>query len=392
MTIEEREHEKRQKTVQNHLKECGAYAAIVSNKTNLYYLLGQIVEGYLFVPAEGEVVLFVKRPSSLFIKSAKIVPIRKPENMMLQLEGTIPHQSLLLLEFDDLTYNEYLRLSALFPNQRLQNLTPLLREVRSIKSEYEIELFRRSAKKQADVYASIPSYFREGMSDNDLFYEVEYNMRKAGHLGLFKIFGKSMEQFMGCILTGDNAAAPSPYDFALGGAGMHPSTPGGSNGTLLKEGMTVMVDISGNFYGYQSDMSRAFAIGRLPDIAYEAHNLCLQIDREVAQAIRPGITTGGELYDIAISRVQASGFAPYFMGITQKAGFIGHGIGLEINELPLLAPRQKKPFLPGMVFALEPKIVLPGIGPVGVENSYAVTETSVEKLTILTEDLVNLIN
>ena len=74
----------------------------------------------------------------------------------------------------------------------------------------------------------------------------------------------------------------------------------------------------------------------------------------------------------------------------KKAKFIGHGIGLEINEMPVLAPRMKQELEPGMVFALEPKIVLPGIGPVGIENSWVVTAEGVEKLTLCKEEIVEL--
>ena len=85
-----------------------------------------------------------------------------------------------------------------------------------------------------------------------------------------------------------------------------------------------------------------------------------------------------------------AGMADYFMGVGQKAKFIGHGIGLEINEAPVIAPRMKQELEPGMVFALEPKIVLPGVGPVGIENSWAVGAEGLEKLTICEESIIEL--
>ena len=97
-----------------------------------------------------------------------------------------------------------------------------------------------------------------------------------------------------------------------------------------------------------------------------------------------------DLYNLAIDIVTKAGFADNFMGATQKAKFIGHGIGLEINEMPVLAPRMKQELEPGMVFALEPKIVLLGIGPVGIENSWVVTAEGVEKLTLCKEEIVEL--
>ncbi|WP_032566493.1 M24 family metallopeptidase, partial [Bacteroides fragilis] len=202
-------------------------------------------------------------------------------------------------------------------------------------------------------------------------------------------FSSSMEIFMGSVLTGDNAAYPSPYDFALGGEGLDPALPGGLNKTPLKEGQSVMVDLGGNFNGYMGDMSRVFSVGKLSDEAYTAHQVCLDIQEAVSSMAQPGVVCE-DLYNAAINIVTKAGFADKFMGISQQAKFIGHGIGLEINEAPVLAPRMKQELEPGMVFALEPKIVIPGVGPVGIENSWAVTPEGVEKLTICNEEIIEL--
>ena len=166
-----------------------------------------------------------------------------------------------------------------------------------------------------------------------------------------------------------------------------PALPGGVNGTLLSKGQSVMVDLGGNFNGYMCDMSRVFSVGKLTDEAYAAHQVCLDIQEEVANMAKPGVVCE-DLYNKAIDMVTKAGFADNFMGIDQKAKFIGHGIGLEINEAPVLAPRVKQELEPGMVFALEPKIVLPGVGPVGIENSWAVTAEGVEKLTLCNEEII----
>lgn len=147
-----------------------------------------------------------------------------------------------------------------------------------------------------------------------------------------------------------------------------------------------MVDMGGNFYGYMGDMSRVFSIGKLPEKAYAAHQTCLDVQATVIEKAKPGAVCE-DLYNTAIDIVTKAGFADYFMGVAQKAKFIGHGIGLEINEAPVLAPRMKQELEPGMVFALEPKIVLPGVGPLGIENSWVVTADGVEKLTLCKEEI-----
>ena len=367
----------------------GIDAALITCNVNLIYTYGRVVSGYLYLPLQAPAQLFVKRPNNL--AGEYVRPIRKPEQLPdLLKECGLALPARLMLEGDELSYNEYGRLAACFPEAEVLPCgTELIRRARSVKTEMEVELFRRSGAAHARAYAQIPSVYKPGMTDRQLSIEIERLMRLEGCLGIFRVFGRSMEIFMGSVLTGNNAAAPSPYDFALGGEGLDDSLPGGANGTLLQAGQSVMVDLGGNFYGYMCDMSRVYSIGRLPQKAYDAHQACLEAQAEVTALAKPGVT-GEALYQKAVEVVEKAGFADYFMGIGQKAKFVGHGIGLEINESPVLAPRMKQELEPGMAFALEPKIVLPEIGPVGIENSWAVTSDGVEKLTQAPEEIVSL--
>lgn len=365
----------------------GIDALIIATNVNMIYANGAMVSGYLYIPLNAPSILFVKRPNN--VVGEHVMPIRKPEQLPeLIAQCGLPMPTKLALEGDELTYREYLRLAACFPNvEVVPCATSLVREARSVKTEQEVELFRRSGKLHAQAYAQIPSLYRAGMTDSELSIEVERLMRQSGCLGIFRVFGQSMEIFMGSLLAGDNAAVASPYDFALGGEGLHPSLPGGANGTLLKEGESFMVDMAGNYYGYMSDMSRVYAIGSLSQEAYKAHQVCIDIQNEIADHVKPGVVCES-LYQMAMERVRRAGFADYFMGVEQKARFIGHGVGLEINESPVIASRISTILEPGMVFALEPKIVLPGVGPLGIENTWVVTAEGVEKLTNAPEEIV----
>ena len=367
----------------------GIDAALITCNVNLIYTYGRVVSGYLYLPLNAPVRLFIKRPND--IEGEHIHPIRKPEQITgLLKECGLPLPVKLMLEGDELPFTEYNRLAACFPETEVVSCgTALIRQARSIKTPIEIEMFRRSGIAHAKAYEQIPSVYQPGMTDRQLSVEIERLMRLEGCLGIFRVFGQSMEIFMGSLLAGDNAAVPSPYDFALGGKGLDPSLPGGVSGTLLQAGQCFMVDMGGNFYGYMGDMSRVFSIGKLPEQAYAAHQPCLEIQEEIVAIAKPG-TVCEDMYNKAIEIVTKAGFADYFMGVDQKAKFIGHGIGLEINEMPVLAPRMKQELEPGMVFALEPKIVLPGIGPVGIENSWAVTTDGLEKLTLCKEEIIEL--
>jgi Xaa-Pro aminopeptidase len=364
-------------------------AALIACNTNLLYTCGQIVDGYLYLPLGSPACLFVKRPGT--IAGEHIHSIGKPEQIagILKEQG-LPVPATVMLEGDELSFSEYNRLAALFAGSEAVNGTPLIRRARSIKTEMEIEMFRRAGIAHAKAYGKIPSVYRQGMTDVELSIEIERLMRLAGNLGLFRTFGRSMEIFMGSLLVGSNAAEASPFDFALGGKGLDPSAPVGASGMEIKKGQSVMVDYGGNFNGYMCDMTRVYSVGRLPEEAYTAHRVCLDIQETVASLAKPGAVCE-DLYNAAVDVATKAGFAGCFMGAGQKARFVGHGIGLEINEAPVLAPRIKTELEAGMVFALEPKIVLPEIGAVGIENSWVVTAGGVEKLTHCKEEITDLL-
>ena len=366
----------------------GIEAALITCNANLIYTNGCVISGYLYLPLHSPAIVFVKRPNNM--TGEHCFPIRKPEQMIEILkEQGLPIPTKIMLEGDELPYTEYCRLASLFPESEVVNGTPLIRQARSVKTPIEIEMFRRSGIAHTKAYDQIPNIYRPGMTDLEFSIEIERLMRLQGSLGIFRVFGRSMEIFMGSVLAGDNANHPSPYDFALGGQGIDPALPGGANKTPLKEGQSVMVDLGGNFNGYMGDMSRVFSIGKLTEEAYTAHQVCIDIQDHIASIAKPGVACE-TLYNAAIDMATKAGFADKFMGTKQQAKFIGHGIGIEINELPVLAPRVKQELEPGMVFALEPKIVIPGVGPVGIENSWVVTNEGIEKLTKCNEEIIEL--
>lgn len=374
--------------MQQAMQKINAGGCLLTVDVNLYYTTGRIYSGYFYLPAEGAPWFFVKRPNGL--TGDHVEYIRKPEQMAeLFASHGLEMPEKLLLEADELTYNDYIRLQKIFNPKETGNATAMMRELRRIKTPYEIEMFRISAERHAKTYAEIPECFRPGMTDLEFQYEIKKRMRKNGSIGLFRAFGANMDIFMGSILAGENAEVPSPFDFALGGGGIDASCPLGANGTTLKEGTAVMVDMAGNYTAYMTDMTRVFSVGRLPELAYRAHQTALLIESEIENIARPG-TPCAELYEIAAKITEKQGLGAYFMGTKQQAKFVGHGIGIQINELPVLTPRSKDRLEPNMVFALEPKYVIPGVGAVGIENSFLVTETGLEKITQFTEDIIQL--
>lgn len=332
------------------MKKSNISAILISTKANIYYLTGRIFTGYIYLPATGIPIFFVRRPIGL--QGDGTVYIHKPEQMPESLGLDTPES--LGLELDHLCYSQAERLMALFGAEtNYVNASPLMRTVRSIKTDHELELIRLSGIKQMSVYARIPRMFQEGMTDLELQVEIERKSRLEGCLGQFRISGDSMELFMGSVLTGENADTPCPYDFAMGGGGLDPSIPVGANETVIAEGQSVMVDVNGNYTGYMTDMTRTYYLGSLTDEAIRAHQCSMIICHTLETIGCPG-TPAKSLYEAAEKIVREHHLEAYFMGHKQHASFIGHGVGIEVNELPVFAPRSRDILQAGNVIALEP--------------------------------------
>lgn len=377
------EYELRLSRMREAMSSAGIDAMLLSDNADLYYITGRVFAGYIYLPSQGMPVYFVRRPVEM--QGDGIVYIRKPEEIPASV-GMLP-PSVLGLELDIIPYSATQRLMRLFPEARVENVSPLIRQVRAVKPPEALKMLRVSGAKHSYVYEQIPGLFHEGMSDYDLQIQIEYLSRREGCLGQFRISGDSMELYMGNILAGANADAPSPYDFAMGGAGMDPSLPVGANGTLIKPGTTVMVDVNGNYTGYMTDMTRVFALGSLPQLALKAHQCSIDIHRALAGMMRPGVEAKA-LWQKAENIAVEAGLKSYYMGHRQHAGFIGHGVGIEINELPVIAPRSRDLIAENNVIALEPKFVIPNVGAVGIENTYIVHSDSVECITTAPEEII----
>ena len=368
--------------VSSQLKASGTEAMLAGDNATLYYLTGRVFAGYAYITDAGEATFFIRRPVEL--EGDNVVYIHKPEHIPDHLTA-MPKS--IALELDITPYSAIGRLQAIFPEAKMVNASPMLQSARATKTAFEIEKIRQSGIRQERVYRLIPKLYRPGMTDLELQVEIERASRLEGCLGQFRISGTSMELYMANLLVGDNADNPTPYDFAMGGAGLDPSLPVGCNGTEIRPGESVMADVNGNYTGYMTDMTRTFALGELSPIAIKAHQCSIDICRELSAMARPG-TPAKTLYVKAEEMAKEAGLHEYFMGHRQKAGFVGHGLGIEINEHPVIAPRSRDIIAEGNVFALEPKFVIPGTGAVGIENTYCVGADKTECLTNAPEPII----
>lgn len=393
MLLTSSEQQLRLSKVQTKMQEQGVQSLLLRSVPAFLYLTGSVSLGYIFIPSQGEPIIFLERPYSRepWYNLQQVHYIRKPEMMPevlekygYQLSGSTA------TELSQIPVAEYNRLANISSDKSYActDASTLMREVRMIKTDEEIKEIRRNAQQHMKLYQTAPTLFKRGMTDLEWQYELEHEMRRLGSIGVFRCFGWRMEIFMGNLITGKNAEAPAPYDFAMGGAGSM-AMPFGANGTPIKEGQTVMVDMAGNYSEYTTDITRTFALGTPSELAMKAHRLSVELHHWFMEKVRPGVEISS-IYNYCIQRVEEENLSAYFMGTDFQSKFVGHGHGLEINEPPVLTPRWKGCFQENMSIAFEPKFVIPETGAVGVENCYIITNEKAECISPLPMDIIPL--
>ncbi len=358
--------------VKEGMRRDGIRHALICDNSDILYLTGRVFRGFIYINVDMERPLyFLRMPNHL--KGEGITMIHRPEDIVPVLaEAGVDVSECPALELDAISWSRVRRVAKAFGfTGNPQNVYPAMRHARAAKTEAEQALVKASGVKQSLVYERIPHMYQEGMSDIELQIEIERGLRLEGDLGIFRVSGGEMEIFMGNVLTGENADTPSPYDFAMGGEGISPALPGGANGTVIKPGLPVMVDMNSNFNGYMTDMTRCYVVDEPVELAVRVNKLSIDICNALSDMMAPGVEAKA-LYEKALAMATEAGMEQFFMGHRHHAGFVGHGIGIEVNELPVLAPRSRDILEDGNVIAVEPKFVIPGMGAVGVENTYIV--------------------
>lgn len=358
------------------------------------YLTGTVMQGYIFVPLEGEPLFFLERPSSRkpWHNDERIHLVRKPElipDLLTEYGWSLTEKT--ALELGVMPVADFRRLRKLAQGGQVSDVdaSTLMRNVRSIKTNMELAEIRRNAEVHMELYRLAPSLYEPGMTDREWQHRLEYQMRRRGSIGTFRCYGWRMEIHMGNLVAGDNAQSPAPYDFAMGGAGVM-AMPFGADGTLLQRGMSIMVDMAGNYSEYTTDITRTYTIGEVHPLVQKAHNLSVELHTWFEENVKPGVEIQ-EVYNYCLDRVRSENLAEYFMGTEWQSKFVGHGLGLEINEPPVLTSRWPGCFEPNMVIAFEPKFVIPGAGPAGIENTYIITQDKADNISPLDPSLIPLL-
>ncbi len=381
------EHPSRVARLQDVLRSRDLAGALVLHAVDLYYLSGTRQNGALFVPSTGEPILLVRKGlarAQVECSGAEVRPFPPSRD----LGAALGARGRIGATFDAVPAATIEWWRRQLPAAELVDLSRAMRELRSVKSPLELATLREAGALLAGVLAGVPALLREGLRELDLSIEIERRLRAAGSLGSPRLRGFNAELLMGLALAGDSAAEPGAFDGPVTGRGLHPSYPNGASRRPIGRGEPIVLDWTAVHGGYVADMTRIAVVGELDPELARAFEAAVAIQAELAGALRPG-ATGDALWERARQLAEEAGLGDRFMGPPgEQVRFVGHGVGLELDELPLLAPGQTAPLVAGQVVAMEPKFVFPGRGAVGIENTWAITDDGAERLTGPLEDAI----
>lgn len=364
---------------------------LILQKVDMFYYSGTTQQGWLYIPSEGDALLMVfkdfnrAKQESGFEKVASLVSPKNIPQTLADYGYTVPKK--LGLELDVITAHQYLLLQKIFPDSHIVDISLQIRMQRAVKSDYEIGLMRRASQMADKVAGKIPELLEAGMTEIEFAGLIEAYARRLGHQGLIRMRMWDNDLFYGHIMAGPGAAVPSSLASPTGGRGLNPTIAQGPGFNVIKKNVPVLVDYVFVLDGYISDHTRIFSVGKLPDELLRAHDAMLEIQEMAKTAAIPGSITG-RLYDRMIEQAEVKGYKEYFMGADdRRIRFTGHGIGLELDEYPFIAKAQTLAIKKRMMIALEPKVVMPGKGVVGIENSLLVTDRGLESLTTYSDKI-----
>jgi Xaa-Pro aminopeptidase len=367
--------------------------AIVQANADVGYVAGSILDGWVLVPAAGEVRVLARRAAARVQAETcwQVERMVAVKQLVAELRAMGVERGRIALALDVVPAADYLKLASALPDATFTNLTHDLRSVRAVKSPWELEQHRLAALQVSEAMHTVAYQVVPGHTELDAARLAEGCLRGAGHQGVMRMRRFGGEMFFGQVCAGANAALPAALDAPLGGSGQYPPAGKGASRRELVAGDLLVLDLMGCHNGYLSDCTRVIAVGGLEAVdedLLDAQQWCVGVLEQVAVAARPGIAPS-TLYQLALDLAAEAGHADRFMGVApDQARFVGHGIGLEVDEYPFLARGFEDPLEPGMVFALEPKLVFPGRAAVGIEDAFVVTQTGVEALPALPREVL----
>ena len=355
------------------------------------YLSGSSQNGVVLVPAEGRARYFVRK--SLKRAHAESPLDVQPHPGRRELAATLreatPEGSRIGLSMDVMPAATYLWLVKSVTGRDFVDISGELRRLRATKSAWEIEQIRIASDQITTLFGEIGERIRPGITELELTGSVEGRLRQLGHGGTIRLRRPGADISMGTVVSGHSGMYPTNFDGPVGAPGPTPASSGGAGWKRLAAGETVMLDIVTSHNGYHADTTRTFFLGsQPPEPTSAAHEFCREILSRIESRLVPGAVCS-DIYRETAADAEKLGEPQGFMGFGEnRVRFFGHGVGLELDELPVIADKIDLVIEPGMVVAVEPKAFGTESGPVGIEDIYVVTASGCERLCPVTHDII----
>ncbi len=389
--------------LQAAMREANLDGVMATQNADIFYLSGAIQQAQVYLPVEGEPILMVRKhpgraeaDSPLGQGWGRIVAVRSLRDLPALIEEAGGRKPAAIgWELDTLpvlTSGAFER--ALQPlGAKHLDASMLFRRVRALKSDYEIAQIKRAAQVSDVIVKAAARYLREGISELEVAARVEAEARIAGHSGLQRMRFPGQEMHMGHVLAGESGAIPSFMNSPQGGPGLGPWAPFGAGRRLIRRGEPVLLDFASEWGGYISDQTRTLSVGKLSQFWLDAYSAMRAVQQHLERNVRPGITSG-DLYTMAVEYATNLGYGDNFMGPPesespgQRVPFVGHAVGLELDEWPALQRGTDAVLEVGMVLAIEPKLIFESRGAIGIEDTYLLTQEGLQALTFSTRDII----
>lgn len=390
VSIPHDEVQRRIAALQSLMAEQGFDGALIVQQADLFYFSGTGQDAHLFVPVEGSAVLLVRKNLDRARSEsplAQVLPVRNLADLKAVVDSSVGTSLKVLgMELDVLPVNYFRQYEQLFSQSAIADLSPAIKTVRMVKSPYEMDFVRQAAVLNNAMFAFARDVLEEGMTELEFCSLLEGFYRGAGHQGLVRVRSFNQVVFYGHIMSGTNLAVPSSSVGPTGGPGAHPSFPHGAGLKRIARHEPVQVDYVGVVGGYIVDQARTFYLGEPPEKFRHGHAVALAIQEELVRQGVPG-ERAEKLYDTAMAIAKSEGLSEGFLGYPQPVPFVGHGVGLELDEWPLVGRKSPHILEEGMLVALEPKFIFPDEGLSGIENTFVVTSKGLEKITTFDDAL-----
>ena len=381
--VPEKEISKRMASLKSFMKNLDISLVWINYLTDLFYFTGSIQNGILLVPVEGLPIYLVKRSvqRAELESPLEVVPYPGLKRILKMIKTMLGNNGQLGLALDVTPASTYRLLCNEIPGHKLVDISATLIRQKAVKSSWEINQIKRAVQQAETIFNEMDEYLKAGITETELSATIERRLRLLGHAGTIRIRNFGSELGLISAVSGDNALFPTYFDGPVGGDGLYPSGVPGAGRKKIVSGETVMVDMVTSFNGYHADNARTFYLGpEIPEEAKCSHDFCLQVLEQLEKRLVPGRNCS-DIYREVQSWVEGQDVPEGFMGYGEnRVKFFGHGIGLELDEFPIIAGKIDLILQPNMVVAVEPKAFLRGIGPVGVENTYQITENHCKNL------------